>query len=162
MTDRSLSSRTHDLLGSVLGISALILLILSPWLVDTSGPDPFYKGPLVFPLITLGLVLAGSVPSLIRLARPRDARWYLDGQGKPFRAAKVLVCLVLFLGGLVFLGLEISTLLFLAVALKLVGQDSRTKLLLVPLLVTLILTAIFKYSLGIWFPEPLMMQLFTE
>jgi len=162
MTDRSLSSRTHDLLGSVLGVSALILLILSPWLVDTSGPDPFYKGPLVFPLITLGLILAGSVPSLIRLVRPKDARWYLDGRGKPFRAVKVLVCLVLFLGGLVFLGLEISTLIFLAASLKLVGQDSRPKLLLIPLLVTLILTVIFKYSLGVWFPEPLVMQVFME
>ncbi len=162
MKNSSLNSRTHDLLGSVLGVSALVLLIFSPWLVDTTGPDPFYKGPLVFPLITLGLILAGSVPSLIRLARPGDALWYLDGQGKPFRAARVLGCLVLYLGGLVIFGLEISTLVFLAVALKLVGQDSRAKLILVPLLVTVILTVIFKYSLGIWFPEPLVMQIFME
>jgi hypothetical protein len=162
MTSRSLNSRTHDLLGSVLGIGALILLVLSPWLVDTTGPDPFYKGPLLFPLITLGLILAGSVPSLVRLVRPGGARWYLDGLGRPVRAAKVLACLVLFLAGLTVLGLEISTLAFLAASLKLVGQDSRIKMILVPLLVTVILAVIFKQMLGVWFPEPLVMRLFTE
>jgi hypothetical protein len=162
MTSRSLDSRTHDLLGSVLGIGALVLLVLSPWLVDTTGPDPFYKGPLLFPLITLALILAGSVPSLIRLVRPGGARWYLDGLGRPVRAAKVLACFVLFLAGLMVFGLEISTLAFLAASLKLVGQDSRVKMVLVPLLVTVILAVIFKQILGVWFPEPLMMGLFTE
>jgi hypothetical protein len=162
MTSRSLNSRTHDLLGSVLGIGALILLVLSPWLVDTTGPDPFYKGPLLFPLITLGLILAGSVPSLVRLVRPGGARWYLDGLGRPVRAAKVLACLVLFLAGLMVFGLEISTLAFLAASLKLVGQDSRVKMILVPLLVTVILAVIFKQMLGVWFPDPLVMRLFTE
>ena len=162
MTSRSLDSRTHDLLGSVLGIGALILLILSPWLVDTTGPDPFYKGPLLFPLITLGLILTGSLPSLFRLIRPGGARWYLDGLGRPVRAAKVLACLVLFLAGLMVFGLEISTLAFLAASLKLVGQDSRVKMVLVPLLVTVILAVIFKQMLGVWFPEPLMMGFFTE
>lgn len=162
MKPKTLNSRTHDLLGSVLGIAALALLVLSPWLVDTTGPDPFYKGPLLFPLITLGLILAGAVPSLVRLIQPGDAQWYLDGLGRPVRAAKVLACLVLFLGGLMVFGLEISTLVFLAVALKLVGQDSRVKMILVPLLVTVILTVIFKQLLGVWFPEPLVMQLFME
>lgn len=162
MKPNTLNSRTHDLLGSVLGIASLALLVVSPWLVDTTGPDPFYKGPLLFPLITLGLILAGSVPSLIRLVRPGDARWYLDGLGWPVRAAKVLACLVLFLGSLVVFGLEISTLVFLGVALKLVGQDSRLKMILVPLLVTVILTVIFKQFLGVWFPEPLVMGFFTE
>lgn len=162
MTSRSLNSRTHDLLGAVLGIGALVLLILSPWLVDTTGPDPFYKGPLLFPLLTLALILAGSVPSLVRLIRPGGARWYLDGLGRPVRAAKVLACLILFLVGLILLGLEISTLAFLAASLKLVGQDSRVKMILVPLLVTVILAVIFKQILGVWFPEPLVMSLFTE
>jgi hypothetical protein len=162
MKPQTLNSRTHDLLGSVLGIGALALLVLSPWLVDTTGPDPFYKGPLLFPLITLGLILAGSIPSLFRLIRPGPARWYLDGLGRPVRAAKVLACLVLFLGGLMVFGLEISTLVFLGVALKLVGQDSRLKMILVPLLVTVILTVIFKQFLGVWFPEPLAMRFFME
>jgi hypothetical protein len=51
---------------------------------------------------------------------------------------------------------------FLAVALKLVGQDSRAKMVLVPLLVTVILTVIFKQFLGVWFPEPLAMRFFME
>ena len=162
MTPKPLNSRTHDLLGSVLGIGALVLLILSPWLVDTTGPDPFYKGPLLFPLITLCLILAGAVPSLVRLFRPGEAGWYLDGLGRPVRALKVLACLVLFLAGLMLFGLELSTLAFLAVSLKLVGQDSRVKVVLVPLLVTVLLTVIFKQFLGVWFPEPLVMSFFTE
>ena len=162
MTPKPLNSRTHDLLGSVLGIGALVLLIFSHWLVDTTGPDPFYKGPLLFPLITLALILAGSVPSLVRLFRPGEAGWYLDGLGRPVRAAKVLACLVLFLAGLMLFGLEVSTLAFLAASLKLVGQDSRIKMVLVPVLVTVILAVIFKQMLGVWFPEPLVMSLFTE
>ncbi len=162
MKPKILNSRTHDLLGSVLGSGALILLILSPWLVDTTGPDPFYKGPLLFPLITLGLILSGSVPSLARLIRPGKAQWYLDGLGQPVRAGKVLTCLVLFLAGLMLFGLEISTLAFLAAGLKLVGQDSRVKMVLVPLLVTVFLTVIFKQFLGVWFPEPLVMSFFAE
>ncbi|MEX1299250.1 MAG: tripartite tricarboxylate transporter TctB family protein [Desulfotignum sp.] len=162
MTPKILNSRTHDLLGSVLGIGALILLVLSPWLVDTTGPDPFYKGPLLFPLITLGLILTGALPSLVRLFRPGEAQWHLDGLGLPVRAAKVLACLVLFLAGLMVFGLEISTLAFLAAGLKLVGQDSRVKMILVPLLVTVLLAVIFKQFLGVWFPEPLLMSFFTE
>lgn len=69
-----------------------------------------------------------------------------------------MTCLVLFLAGLMLFGLEISTLAFLAAGLKLVGQDSRVKMVLVPLLVTVFLTVIFKQFLGVWFPEPLVMS----
>lgn len=162
MREKSSSSRVHDLLGSALGVFALVMLLLSPWQVDRSGPDPFYKGPLLFPLITLCLMLAGSVPSIIRMVRPGKTQWYLDGHGKPFRAARVLGCLILYLGGLIFAGLEIATFVFLLAALKLVGQDTLVKLSVIPLLVTVILVVIFKYFLAIWFPEPLVMQFFME
>ncbi|RLB92777.1 MAG: hypothetical protein DRH26_05490 [Deltaproteobacteria bacterium] len=157
------SSRAHDLLGSIFGVFALSMLITSPWQVDTSGPDPFYKGPLIFPLIVFCLMLAGSLPSLWRLFRPSEkSSWYLDGQGKPFKTMVILGLLIIYLAGIIFIGLEVSTWLFLLIALKLVNQDSILKLTLIPVLVTLILFVIFKYFLDIWFPEPLIMEIFLE
>lgn len=161
------SSRVHDLLGSVLGLFALVMLVTSPWQVDTSGPDPFYKGPLIFPLIVFNLILAGALPSMWRLVRPSmEASWYLDGHGKPFKILVILGLLICYLAGLLFVGLEISTWLFLLVALKLVHQDSPLKLTIIPILVTLILYVIFKYFLDVWFPQPLItewtMELFGE
>lgn len=153
------SSRVHDLFGSVLGLFALAMLISSPWQVDTSGPDPFYKGPLIFPLIVFFLILAGAVPSMWRIARPAaNTYWYLDGYGRPFKIVIILGLLILYLTGILFIGLEISTWLFLFIALKLVNQDSYLKLAIIPLLVTVILFIIFKFFLDVWFPEPLIMR----
>lgn len=157
------SSRVHDLFGSVLGVFALSMLISSPWQVDTSGPDPFYKGPLIFPIIVSCLILAGSLPSMWRLLRPSlHASWYLDGYGKPFKNMIILGLLILYLAGIVAIGLEISTWLFLVIALKFVKQDSMIKITLIPILVTLILFLIFKIFLDVWFPEPLIMEFFSE
>ncbi|MFO7783840.1 MAG: tripartite tricarboxylate transporter TctB family protein [Thermodesulfobacteriota bacterium] len=150
-------SRVHDLFGSLLGLFALGLLVTLPWHVDTSGPDPFYKGPLIFPLLVLSLIFGASLPSLWRLLRPAaGAGWYLDGQGLPLRSLRVLALLVLFLAGLIFLGLEVSTWGFLFVALWTVEQRSAWKLFGIPSLVTLSLYLLFKVFLDVWFPEPLL------
>jgi hypothetical protein len=156
-------SRVHDFFGSLLGLFSLGLLVTSPWHVDTSGPDPFYKGPLIFPLLVLSLIFAASLPSLWRLLRPApEVNWYLDGQGLPHRSLRVLVLLILFLGGLVFLGLEISTWAFLFLALWAVEQRSAWKLLGIPSLVTFSLYLLFKVFLDVWFPEPLLLQALLE
>lgn len=157
------SSRVHDLLGSLFGVFALSMLISAPLQVDTSGPDPFYKGPLIFPLIVFCLIIAGSLPSIWRLIKPPlHASWYLDGHGKPFKNIIILGLLIFYLAGLMVLGLEISTWAFLVIAMKLVKQDSVLKITLVPILVTLILFLIFKVFLDVWFPEPLIMGFFPE
>ncbi|MCK5162834.1 MAG: hypothetical protein KAQ72_03915, partial [Desulfobacula sp.] len=70
--------------------------------------------------------------------------------------------LILYLAGIVAIGLEISTWLFLVIALKFVKQDSMIKITLIPILVTLILFLIFKIFLDVWFPEPLIMEFFSE
>jgi len=140
----------------------MIMLLTSAWQVDTSGPDPFYKGPLIFPLIVFCLMIAGSLPSLWRLFKPSQSSWYLDGQGKPFKTMVILCLLICYLAGIICIGLEVSTWLFLLVSLKLVNQDSILKLTLIPVLVTLVLFIIFKYFLDLWFPEPLIMELFLE
>ncbi|MCP4022853.1 MAG: hypothetical protein GY729_13510 [Desulfobacteraceae bacterium] len=155
------SSRVHDLLGSVLGGFALVMLVSSPWQVDTTGPDPFYKGPLIFPVIIFGLMIAGALPSFYRLLRPlKEASWYLDGHGKPFKNLIILGLLIFYLLGLVTVGLEISTWLFLIISMKIVKQDSVLKMTMFPILVTLILFLVFKVFLDIWFPEPMVMELF--
>ncbi|MBC8440991.1 MAG: tripartite tricarboxylate transporter TctB family protein [Deltaproteobacteria bacterium] len=153
------ASRVHDLFGSVLGLFALVMLVSSPWQVDSSGPDPFYKGPLIFPLIVFSLILAGALPSMWRLVRPSiQASWYLDGHGRSFKTLIILGLLILYPAGLLFLGLEISTWLFLFIALKLVKQDSLLKLTIIPILVTIILFVLFKFFLDVWFPEPLLIE----
>lgn len=158
--NRTPDSRVHDLAGTLMGGFALAMLITSPWQVDTTGPDPFYKGPLIFPVIVFGIMLAGALPSVRRLIRPvPGADWTLDGHGRPVRNLVILGLLVLFLGGLVFLGLEISTWLFLVLAMKITGQDSPGKLLLFPAAITLLLFLVFKLFLDIWFPQPLVLDL---
>lgn len=164
MTEKKMSStRIHDLLGSVLGVFALSMLVSSPWQVDTSGPDPFYKGPLIYPLMVCCLILAGSLPSLWRLFKTgNNSSWHLDGHGKPFKGMIILGLLALYPAGLMAVGLELSTWLFLILALKVVKQDSGLKLILIPMGVTLILYLVFKLFLDIWFPEPLIMELFWK
>lgn len=163
MSQHSDPSRSHDLFGALLGLAALAMLLLSPWQVDTTGPDPFYKGPLLFPLMVLGMTLAGSLPSMWRLMKPAPgASWYLDGAGFPRRPLVMLCFLIVFLAALPLVGMEASTWLFLTISLKYLKQDSRMKLILIPALVTLILYLVFKVFLDIWFPEPLVMEwLFT-
>jgi len=155
-------SRVHDLLGSVLGLFALGLLVTIRWHVDTSGPDPFYKGPLIFPMLVLALMVGASGPSIRRLFRRSGESWTLDGEGLPLRSLRVLVLLVLFLGGLVYLGLEISSWAFLFAALRTVDQRSPWKLIGIPTLVTLCLYLVFKVFLDVWFPEPVLLEALME
>ena len=164
MSDKQFSkSRVHDLLGSIFGIIAIILLVVSPYQVDTSGPDPFYKGPLIFPILVFILMALGAMPSMWRLIKPEaGASWYLDGYGKPKNNMIILVLLVLYLFGLIVFGLEFSTWLFLVVSLKLVKQDSLLKIALFPLLVTLILYLVFRVFLDVWFPQPLIVEWILE
>jgi len=155
-------SRVHDLFGAFLGAFALAMLLTIRWQVDTSGPNPFYKGPLIFPLLVLSLLLGASLPSVWRLVSPpKGASWHLDGQGFPQKGIRVLGLLVLYLGGLVYVGLEASTLAFLLVSLWMVNQRSKAKILGIPLGVTAILYFVFKYFLDVWFPTPILWELLT-
>jgi hypothetical protein len=156
------SSRFHDLFATFLGAFAAVVLLSSPWNVDTSGPDPFYKGPLIFPLLTLSLMLLASLPAVWRLMRPPEgASWQLDGSGPPIKTGVVLCFLVAFLFGLVFVGLEVSSWGFLFVSLYFLGHRTALKLTLIPLIVTGLVVLIFKHFLGVFFPTPHLVDLFT-
>ena len=155
-----MNSRWHDLLAASLGGLAAIVLISAPWQVDTSGPDPFYKGPLIFPLLALGLMVLASLPAVWRLIKPPEgASWQLDGAGIPLKTIVVLGFLILFPAGLVLIGLEASSWGFLFSLLYYLGYRKPRTLILVPLIVTGLLVLIFKYVLDVFFPTPLVMEL---
>ena len=160
--DHSLS-RVHDLFGSLLGLFALVMLMTISWQVDTTGPDPFYKGPLIFPLMVLSIMITGALPSAWRLVRPAvTASWFLDGEGIPYRTMVVAGLLTLYPAGMTYLGLEISTGFFLFLGLKIVKQDSILKLTIIPIAITAIIYLLFKFFLDIWFPTPLLFEIFME
>ncbi|THB81356.1 MAG: tripartite tricarboxylate transporter TctB family protein [Desulfobacteraceae bacterium] len=157
------ASRAHDLFGMLLGLFALFMLITIKWQIDTSGPDPFYKGPMIFPLIILLIMLAGSIPSMWRMIKPLPgSSWYLDGDGIPYRTIAVAVLLAFFPLGLTYLGLEISTWLFLFTGLQIVKQNALPKLIGIPLGITAAIYLVFKLFLDIWFPTPLLFELLME
>lgn len=153
-------SRVHDFFTAFLGLSAAGVLVSSPWQVDTSGPYPFYKGALIFPLLALGLMVLASVPSIIRLFRSSgEASWYLDGGGIPVKPIGVLTLVVAFLAGIPFVGLELSSFLFLAATLFCLGHRSAKIYLGMSLLLTVLLYLVFKYFLDVYFPTPWLFQL---
>lgn len=152
-------SRLHDLFGVFLGAGAAGTLLASPWLVDTSGPDPFYKGPLIYPLMVLSLVILASLPSAGRLARPpQGASWRLDGEGFPFKPLGIFFLLLGFMAGLILFGLRVSCLLFLGSSLYSLGHRRVSVLVLLPVIVTGLVFLVFKYFLDIYFPPPLLME----
>jgi len=135
------------------------VLISSPWQVDTSGPYPFYKGALIFPLLVLGLMVVASIPAAVRLIKPPEgAGWHLDGGGAPVKPLAVLVLVVAFLVGIPLVGLEVSSFLFLGVTLFYLGHRSPKVFLGIPLVLTAILYLVFKYLLDVYFPPPLLFE----
>ena len=154
-------SRVHDLFGAFLGALAAGILISSPWQVDTSGPDPFYKGPLIYPLIVLSLIILASIPSVWRLVKGhQNASWELDGGGFPMKPIVILLFLIAFLSGLVIFGLRLSCMLFIGVSLYYLGQRKLAVLVLVPIIMTGLIFVLFRFFLDIWFPTPLVLDWF--
>ena len=161
--DQKAESRLHDLFGAFLGALAAGLLISTPWQIDTAGPDPFYKGPLLYPLLVLSLMVLASIPSAFRLIRPAEgAPWVLDGRGFPKKPLVVFSLLILFTAGLVVFGLRISCLLFLGSSLYYLGHRRAGALIAIPLIVTAIVFLVFKFFLDIYFPTPLLFELLEQ
>lgn len=151
--------RVHDAVGTVIGVLGCALLVASPWLVDLSGPEPFYKGPLVFPLIALALVIVGSVPAALRLLRPSPAWvWRLDGNGVPRSAIGLFLLLCLFPAAVSWLGVQAATFLFTLGGLVLVGYRRPGPALLIATLLALAIHLAFRAFLDIWFPAPQLPQ----
>jgi hypothetical protein len=149
-------SRTSDLFSAFLGGFAALTLISSPWNVDTEGPDPFYKGPLIFPVMVLSMMILASLPAWVRLlSPPADSSWRLDGEGFPKKTLVVLGLLIALLAGLGLIGLEVSSWLFLTITLYYLGHRGVLKLVVLPLVMTGLIVMVFKHFLGVFFPTPL-------
>lgn len=155
-------SRYHDIFTVFLGfLAALLLATIKLHISEPAVDYPFYKGPLMFPMIALGIMTISSVPALVRLIRPApDASWRLDNMGPPMKPAACLVLLILFfLLGPVTIGIEASVLFFLIISYYLQGYRQIKVLFLLPVLYTTMIVVLFKYILQIWFPEPAMMSI---
>ena len=152
-------SRIHDLLMTIIGIFAALLLFNLNSAVDTKGATyPFYKGPKIFPIFVLSIMFIFSLPAIHRLlfSLP-DRSWYLDGKGIPYRPMMIFPLLAgFFLVGFIYIGLELSLFLFLFISLYMLKHRSLFKLLVIPAIYTIIIVYLFKYVLNIYFPTPLM------
>jgi hypothetical protein len=154
-------SSVHDLVAAAFGVIGAVLLISTRWEVDTSGPYPFYKGPLIFPLLVLSLVVLASLPSAWRLfKRPGSGSWRLDGRGAPKKPAALLLLMILFILGMPVIGLEASSFLFTSIGLYCLGHRDPLRFLILPALCTALIVFVFKYALGVYFPTPLVLEWF--
>lgn len=160
MQDDVPSSRGSDLTGALMGLGALGLMIGSPWLVDTSGPVPFYKGPLIFPLIALGLIVLASVPACIRLVWQHGV-WEGHFSVHPTKGAGVFLLLCFFPYAMLLAGPEAATWLFLLAGFRLAGYRNFKVALVTATLVAIIVYVAFRQVLGVWFPEPILLSLVT-
>jgi hypothetical protein len=156
-------SRVHDLFSAFLGAFAALSLITSPWNVDTEGPDPFYKGPLIFPVMVLSMMIFASLPACMRLFSPTaGSSWHLDGEGYPKTTLVVLGLLIGMLASLNLVGLEVSALAFLSISLYVLGHRGPLKLVVLPLVITGLIVLIFKHFLGVFFTTPLIAEWLWE
>ena len=156
-------SRLNDLFSAFLGAFAAFTLISSPWNVDTEGPDPFYKGPLIFPVMVLSMMILASLPAWKRLiSPPANSSWRLDGKGFPSKTLVVLGLLIALLAGLGLVGLEVSAWLFLIITFYYLGHRGVLKLVVLPLVMTGLIVLVFKHFLGVFFPTPTVVEWLWE
>lgn len=152
-------TRIHDLFSAFLGIFAALCLLSSPWNVDTEGPDPFYKGPLIFPIAVLSMMILASLPACRRLLRTAGrSSWSPEGGSFPYKTLVVLGLLIATLAGLNLVGLEISAFVFLVASQYCLGHRGPLKLLVLPLFMTGLIVLTFKHFLGVFFPTPLLAE----
>jgi hypothetical protein len=156
-------SKVNDCLAALIGLLGAGLLVSTRWEVDVSGPYPFYKGPLIFPLIVLSLMVIAGLPAMWRLIkRAGGAAWDFDGTTAiPARPLGLLVLMVLFAFGIEAVGLELSSFLFMSVSFYFLGHRDVTRLILVPLIGATVLSLVFKYFLGVYFPTPIVFGWFS-
>ena len=107
-------------------------------------------------------MVMAALPAARRLVFPPEgASWRLDGAGIPLKTSVILGMLVVYLAGLILLGLEVSSFGFLLGSLYYLGHRQPSRLFLIPFLVTGIMWAMFKYFLQVYFPTPLLIEWFT-
>ena len=136
----------HETLAAGIGLAAAVLLILSPWLVDRSGPDPFYKA-------------LSAVPAILRLLCHRvGLPFHVDGNGFPGRAAALFVLMCLYPLGISAIGLSAATFLAVLIGLLMVYRRPWQSVAIAAIM-TLTVHLAFKTFLDIWFPAPWLFEM---
>lgn len=147
---------------AALGFAAAALALWREDLVAIADPDaPFYRSPDFFPGLTLAIAAIGAFVMTARhvQAGPAIAEDALP-RTRP-RLATVLAVAALFglyIGAAPWLGYPIATLAFAALALALAKTPQRLVLILPPLIAAT-LWLVFAIFLGVWFPEPALLEL---
>ncbi|MEW5421068.1 tripartite tricarboxylate transporter TctB family protein [Amorphus sp. 3PC139-8] len=159
-SSRAGMSWAGDALATLIGLAALGLMVTAKSHVDVSGPDPFYKGPLIFPLIALAITAAGAVPAAARLLRaPRSASQAIRVRLPP-RPLLLFVLACFYAPAIAVAGLDASTFAFLFAGLLLAGYLKPLRALLTAAIVTLLMHLAFITVLDIWFPAPTLWSAF--
>lgn len=151
---RARPSRTSDLVAAVVGVGAAGLLLAAPSLVDSSGPDPFYKGPLIFPLIALAITVAGALPAMVRLVTAHRRSWHVDGRGVPGRAIALFALACLYTPAIAWAGLDAATFAFMLAGLLVTNPKRPLRAVGTAIGTTVVLHLAFVTALDIWFPTP--------
>ena len=153
------STFKNDLLGTALGVFCALMLAVAPWQIDLDVPYPFYKGPLLMPLIALTLGVLASIPSCVRCTR----RFLTDVRQErflpPLKTTLLFFCALLYPCAIFLAGLEVATLVILGLLLFINGIRAWYILVFVPAAVTLIFWLVFRCLLDVFFPEPLIIHL---
>ena len=148
----------QDLIGTALGLFCLAMLALAPVQIDLDVPYPFYKGPLLFPMIALSIGVLASLPSICRLARGL-ARGERAGFVFPRKAALMFCLAVLYPVGIMLVGLEAATLVILFLELLVCGVRRPVLLAGIPIGMAVLFWLVFRRLLDVYFDEPLIMTL---
>ncbi len=155
MHEENKHSKYQDLLQAIFGLFFLILLCISPYQIDLDVPYPFYKGPLLVPMLVLSMGVLASIPACVRLIKNNEnAHWFLDGEGFPKIPFALFILAILFVTSIFYFGLEASTLVFLSIMLKFLGLKNIYLLVALPICFALFFWFLFKFTLDLYFPTP--------
>lgn len=155
------SALANDITEAAFSLGAALLLAGSPWLVDTSGPYPFYKGPLLFPLIALAITMLAGIPACTRLVRHRaQLSGWRPGVVRPPFSARLFVLMCLFPAAMLVVGLDAATWIFMLAGFWLAGYRNATVALATATVMTIVVHIAFHVVLDIWFPTPILSALF--
>lgn len=152
--------KPHDRAAFCFGMISAAVMLLTPWLIQVKGSAPWWRGPLLFPLSCLFIIILVSLPSVVRLIRARAFSARAIASALSFRRKSffLLVMFLLFLPGMYLVGIELSVFLLLFVSL--LGLDQKKYALPVSIAVTFLTWFVFVYLPEVYFPEPIIFSLF--
>lgn len=157
--DAQTQSPGENLALALIGLVALILLVASPWLVDRSGPDPYYKGPLIYPQLVLAMIFVASLRPAIQAMRQPGGIHGL--QLMPRRSLGVFVLMCAFPFMIAAVGLAPACFLAMAFGLITAGQ-SWQRSLIIAIAGAAVLWLLFRGLLDIWFPQPWLLDMIGD